>query len=54
MILAIIMAAFMVALNNLYWYYDAGVRSLVELDNHPDETTNAEGAFGTYVSRTYI
>ncbi len=50
----IVFLAFLVGLNNLYWYYDESVREEVQLYPHNyykeqnDEIdTNAERAFGT-------
>ena len=49
MFLVITMSAFIVGLNNLYWYYEKPIRQLLEIKFHPDSTSNAELAFGTYV-----
>lgn len=44
----IVFLAFLVGLNNLYWYYDESVREQVQLYEHSYvENTNAEEAFGT-------
>ena len=53
----IVFLAFLVGLNNLYWYYDDNVRSEVQLypPNYYEQNTSvpvdtkAEKAFGTYV-----
>lgn len=45
-IFLVVFCAFMVGLNNLYWYYHLDVRHMIELE--PDaHDTNAEAAFGT-------
>ncbi len=45
-IFMIVLLAFFVGLNNLYWYYEPGVRAIVEMDTHEKVITNAEQAFG--------
>jgi hypothetical protein len=49
-IFLIIFAAFIISLNNLFWYYQSNVRSYVEIMPHYNDdnsTTNAEKSFGT-------
>ncbi len=50
----IVFLAFLVGLNNLYWYYDESVREEVQLypqnyykEQNDEIDTNAERAFGT-------
>ena len=52
----IVFLAFLVGLNNLYWYYDESVREQVQvfdsqfMSNSSPVDTKAEKAFGTYVN----
>lgn len=49
-IFSIIFAAFIISLNNLFWYYQSNIRSNVEIISHLNDdnsTTNAEKSFGT-------
>ena len=48
----IIFVAFIVGINNLYWYFPTEVRSHVEINPHYDPATNSTGTiageeFGT-------
>ena len=45
----IVFFAFLVGLNNLYWYYEPDVREVVQLYDHDHDAieSNAERAFGT-------
>lgn len=50
-IFCIIFVAFLFALNNIFWYYQADVRSTVEVINNDDNANNipnAEQSFSTY------
>lgn len=47
----IVIVAFLVGLNNLYWYYAPSVRNQVELFAHGSQKTAAEESFGKYVKR---
>ena len=52
MIFSIVFWAFLVGLNNLYWYYEPTVREVVEVHSQHigvNLVTRAEGAFGTCV-----
>jgi hypothetical protein len=51
-IFMIIFVAFIVGINNLYWYFPTEVRSHVEINPHYDPATNSTGTiageeFGT-------
>ena len=46
-IFCIVILAFLVGLNNLYWYYTAEVRKPVEYPGHEEMETKAEKSFGT-------
>ena len=49
-ILFIVLLAFLVGLNNLYWYYDPSMRLQVQVssdEDNDDLKTEAEFAFGT-------
>ncbi len=47
-ILTFVVMAFLVGLNNLYWYYADHVRTRVEVFSHGTEHAAAEDSFGTY------
>ncbi len=54
----IVFLAFLVGLNNLYWYYDPTMREMVQVVKdgkyRPELHSNAEKAFGTYVYSTKL
>ncbi len=46
-IFVIIFAAFIFALNNIFWYYNKDVRGAVEIITHNMQTSKAEESFST-------